>query len=130
MHKENKDLRVATTSERLKEAMRAAGKKQVDIIRETGLERGAVSRYISGKYEPKQTAIYKLALALNVSEMWLYGYDVPMNRSTEQKKNDTIVGVVSRLRSDADFFEVVSMLAELPADQYASVKTLLSGLCK
>lgn len=130
MNMENKDGRVATTSERLKEAMQAAGKKQIDLVNETGIERGAISRYIAGKYEPKQAAINKLAVALNVSEMWLWGYDVPMSRSIEQKKNDAIAGAVVRMRNDADFFEVVAMLAELPADQYASVKTLLSGLCK
>ena len=40
--------------------------KQVDFVRETGLERGAISRYVAGKYEPKQTAVAKLAVALNV----------------------------------------------------------------
>lgn len=126
-----KDMeRVATTPERMREAMRAVGKKQIDLANETGLSHSTISRYLSGQVEPRQDAIIKLATTLNVSEWWLWGYNVPMTRSTEQKKNDTIVGVVSRLRSDADFFEVVSMLAELPADQYASVKTLLSGLCK
>jgi transcriptional regulator with XRE-family HTH domain len=122
--------RVATTSERLQEAMRVAGKKQVDLVRETGLERGAVSRYVAGKYEPKQTAINKLAVALNVSEMWLWGYDVPMSRTQEQKKTDAIADAVVRMRKDPEFFEVVSLLAELPPEEYASVKTLLTALSK
>jgi transcriptional regulator with XRE-family HTH domain len=122
--------RVATTSERLKEAMQKADKKQVDLVRETGLERGAISRYVAGKYEPKQTAINKLAVALNVSEMWLWGYDVPMARTPEQKKTDAIAGAVVRMRKDPEFFEVVSLLAELPPEEYASVKTLLTALSK
>ena len=108
--------------------MTDAGKKQADLVRETGLDRGAISSYLSGKYEPKQKALGLLAIALDVNEMWLFGYDVPRARTIEQKKNDAIVGVVSRLRKDADFFEVVSILAELPAEQYASVKTILAGL--
>ena len=75
--------RVATTRERLIEAMARANKKQVDLVRETGLNRGTISRYISGEVEPKSNAIYKLAKTLNVSEAWLIGYDVPM----ERKKN-------------------------------------------
>jgi transcriptional regulator with XRE-family HTH domain len=122
--------RVATTSERLQEAMRATGKKQVDLVRETGLERGAISRYVAGKYEPKQTAINKLAVALNVSEMWLWGYDVPMYRTPEQKKTDAIADAVLRMRKDPEIFEVVSLLAELPPEEYASVKTLLTALSK
>lgn len=126
-----KDMeRVASTPERLKEAMRLAGKKQIDLANETGLSHSTISRYLSGQVEPRQEAIIKLATSLNVSEWWLWGYSVPMTRSTEQKKNDAIAGAVVRMRSDADFFEVVSMLAELPADQYASVKTLLNGLRK
>ena len=120
--------RVSTTADRMKEAMETAGKKQVDLERDTGLNRSSISRYLSGDMEPKQKAIMALARALNVSEMWLWGYDVPRNRTVEQKKNDAIVGVVSRLRKDADFFEVVSLLAELPPEQYASVKTILAAL--
>ena len=32
------------------------------------------------------------------------------------------------MRNDPEFFDVVSMLAELPADQYASIKQLISAL--
>lgn len=120
--------RVATTPIRLQEAMAAANKKQIDLAEETGLSHSTISRYLSGKVEPRQEAIIKLAKALNVSEWWLWGYDVQESRTPEQKKNDAIVGVVSRLRSDTDFFEVVSLLADLPAEQYASVKTLLTAL--
>lgn len=126
-----KDMeRVATTPERLKEAMHCAGKKQADLSKETGLSHSTISRYLSGQVEPRQEAIIKLASSLNVSEWWLWGYEVPMTRSSEQKRNDAISSAVVRMRKDADFFEVVNMLAELPADQYASVKTLLSGLRK
>lgn len=116
------------TAERLREAMAEAGKKQIDLVKETGLQRSAVSRYLSGEYEPKQKAIHKMAVALNVNEMWLWGFDVPKARTTEQKKNDDLVQVIAKLRKDADFFDVVSILAELPETEYASVKQLLEVL--
>jgi transcriptional regulator with XRE-family HTH domain len=117
-------------ADRLREAMTEAGKKQADLVRETGIDKGALSSYLSGKYEPKQKAIGALARALGVSEMWLWGYDVPKVRTAEQKKNDTLVGVVSKLRNDPEFFEVVAQLAELPADEYASLKSIISALRK
>lgn len=120
--------RVATTTERLKEAMAASSKRQIDLAQSTGLSHSTISRYLAGTVEPRQEAIIKLATALNVSEWWLWGYDVPMRRTTEQKKNDAMVGVVSKLRSDPDFFEVVTQLAELPAGEYASIKLLISSL--
>lgn len=72
--------RTSTTNERLKEALSNAKMKQTELCRLTGLDKGAVSSYVSGKYEPKSDAINKMAIALNVSEMWLWGYDVPMER--------------------------------------------------
>lgn len=124
----NEMERVATTPERLKEAMDTAGIKQIDLAHKSGLSHSTISRYISGQVEPRQEAIIKLAKVLNVSEWWLWGYDVPQVRSPEQKKNDAIIGVVSKLRSDPDFFEVVSQLAELPAGEYDSIKLLISSL--
>lgn len=124
----SKMIRVATTAERIREAMTATSKKQADLVRDTGLNRGTISRYLSGEVEPRQTAMLKLASALGVSEMWLWGYDVPRNRTVEQKKNDSLVKVIAQLRSDPEFFNVVSLLAELPPEQYASVKTILSAL--
>lgn len=113
---------------RLREAMADANKKQADLARETGLDKGSISSYLSGKYEPKQKAITALAKCLNVSEMWLWGYDVPKVRTAEQKKNDALLDVVSKLRKDPEFFSVVADLAELSADEYASVKAIISAL--
>lgn len=120
----------ATTAERLREAMAAAGKKQLDLAKVTGLSHSTISRYLSGQMEPKQKAISRIAVALGVSEMWLWGYDVPAARTAEQKKNDDLVKVIAQLRKDSDFFEVVSLLAELSPEQYASVKTILAGLAQ
>lgn len=126
----NKLERIATTSERLAEAMRDADKKQIDLSRETGLSHSTISRYLSGAVEPRQDATHKLATLLNVSELWLWGYDVPKSRTAEQKKNDDLVLVIAKLRKDPEFFEVVSMLASLPADQYESIKGILTALGK
>ena len=120
--------KVASTADRLREAMAAAGKKQADLMRDTGLDRAAISSYLSGKYEPKQVAIGKLAIALDVSEMWLWGYDVPKERTVEQKKNDDLVKIIALLRRDPELFEMVSILANLAPAEYASIKQILSAL--
>jgi repressor LexA len=65
---------------RLNKIMSLQNVKQVDLVEKTGLTKSAISQYCSGIYEPKQNALYKLAEALNVSEAWLMGYDVPMER--------------------------------------------------
>ena len=84
----------SNTSERLKEAMQLRKLKQADLARATGLGKGGISNYVTGRYEPKSDVISKLALALNCSEMWLWGYDVPMERSTTKNnpsnENETL----------------------------------------
>ena len=122
--------RVALTKDRIREAMVDANKKQADLVRETGLNRGTISRYLSGEVEPRQDAAYKLALVLNVSETWLWGYDVPKERTDMQKRNDDLVKIIAQMRKDPKFFDIVSKLAELPVEQYDSLTTIISALGK
>lgn len=75
---------MATTAERIKEGMKLRNLKQIDIIEKTGINKGALSSYIAGTYEPKQRNIYKIAKVLDVNEAWLMGYDVPMERMSEE----------------------------------------------
>jgi transcriptional regulator with XRE-family HTH domain len=120
----------APISARLRIALDRSGKKQADLVRETGLDRGAISSYLSGKYEPKQRAIYALAVALDVNEAWLLGYDVPMERTAENKKNDQLGKLVVKMRNNAKFFDAVSSLADLDDSQLQTVTQLLSALRK
>ncbi len=122
--------RVETTAQRIRAAMNNAGKKQVDIVRETGIDKGALSHYLKGRYEPKQDVIHKLAKALDVSEMWLWGYDCPMVRPEVQKLNDLMSDIIIRMRSDNEFLSVVESIYLLDDEQIASVKQLLNAFLK
>ena len=122
--------RVAGTSARIREAMNAAGMTPADLAKSTGLSRSSISRYLTGQMEPKQKGIGLLAQAMGVTEMWLWGYDVPQERPLEQKKNDDLVKVIARLRKDPGFYELVNQLDKLSADEYASIKQLISALVK
>ena len=120
--------RTATTADRIQEALRACGKKPIDLANETGINKSTISRYLSGAYEPKQKAIGLMARALGVTEMWLCGYDIERERSEAQKNNDDLVDVVAKLRNDPEFFDVVQALARLPQEEYASIKRIISAL--
>lgn len=71
---------MATISERIVEGMELRHLRQADIIERTGINKGALSSYIAGRYKPKQNNIYLLAKALDVNEAWLMGADVPKER--------------------------------------------------
>ena len=74
---------------RIKEAMCLRNKTQAELCKITGIPKSAMSQYVSGKFVPKQTRIYLLAKALNVNEVWLMGYDVPMERTSNTSENLT-----------------------------------------
>jgi transcriptional regulator with XRE-family HTH domain len=76
--------RVATCAERIRAALTIKGMKQSDLCRLTKIPKSALSQYISGAFEPKQDRIYLMAQALNVSEAWLMGLDVPMERQVKK----------------------------------------------
>lgn len=122
--------KVSTTQDRLREAMLRLNKKQRDLVRETGLNQSTISRYVSGACEPKSSAINKLAMALDCSEMWLWGYDVPRARPAEQKKNDAIINAINRIKNDSEFAEMVVDLFLLEEGQLASIKQLLVAFRK
>lgn len=75
-----------TTSDRIKEGMAIRNMKQTDLVERTGISKGALSSYISGRYSPKQNNIYLIAKALNVSEGWLMGFNVSMERKADTEK--------------------------------------------
>ena len=43
-----------------------------------------------------------MARVLDVSEMWLAGYDTPMERPVEQKKADVLTDALLFMREDSD----------------------------
>lgn len=69
-----------TFQSRLNQALEIRNMKPVELSQKTGLSKARISQYTNGVYEAKQKALYLLARALNVSEAWLMGHDVPMER--------------------------------------------------
>lgn len=125
-----KSERVAELRERLREALSIRGMKPIELSEKADIPKGAISYYLAGKSSPKADRLNLMSRVLNVSEAWMLGYDVPMNRTEEQKKNDNIVKIVAQMRKEKDFFDVVSDLAELQPEEYAVVKAMISTLKK
>lgn len=116
-----------TTADRLKQLMSARDMKQADIVRAVepfckkyGIKLGKsiMSQYVAGKTEPGQEKLTILGLALNVSEAWLMGYDVPMERNI----TPTVENNDGR---KAEFVELFDMLTE---DQQAFIIASIKGL--
>lgn len=77
--------RQATIADRIKEGLKIKGMRQADLCKLARIPKSSLSLYLSGAYEPKQDRIYLISKALNVSEAWLMGFDVPMERENTRR---------------------------------------------
>ena len=76
---------MSTFKDRFNLAFKERGLKQSQISQRTGIDRGSLSCYLKGRYEPKGEKLFLLADILRVSPEWLQGQDVPMH--PEAQKN-------------------------------------------
>lgn len=74
--------------DRIKEALKIREITQTELATKANIDKGQLSSYISGKYKPRQNNIDALAIALNVNEAWLMGFDVPIERVQQLTDGD------------------------------------------
>ena len=85
-----------------------------DLIDKIKLSKNDLSQYVSGKVEPRQRKIAILGMALSVSELWLMGYDVPMEKTYDYSS------IVSNSGAD----EINQIFASLSPDNRAKLVEL------
>jgi len=97
-----------STANRLRYLMEANNLRQIDILNKTmpycrkynvKMNKSDLSQYVSGKAEPNQEKLFVLSSALNVSEAWLMGFDVPMARISEKNPAPKILEYYNNLNN-------------------------------
>lgn len=84
--------RIDTCGQRISKALALKGMRPSELCKLAGVPKSSLSLYMSGAYEPKQDRIYDIAKALNVSEAWLMGYDVPMEKQNSSGEGQLTEG--------------------------------------
>lgn len=115
---------------RIREALALRNMKQVELCEKTGIKKSSVNNWLAQRWQPKQDAIMKMARVLDVSEMWLAGYDVPMERPVEQKKSDELAQLIHSIRSDKDLKNLFISICNLSDDQRKTIESLVNELSK
>lgn len=119
------DEKKAELKDRLQYALNIREKKAIDLSKDLNIPKSAISQYLSGKSQKMDSKrLYAICKYLNVSEPWLLGFDVPMERKIENK-NDRIVPIVNKLRKDEDFLSLVESLNELETEKLTAIKQML-----
>ncbi len=115
----------AEFKERLLQAMEYNDMIQADLIKKTKIGKSTISYYMNGRSVPKDDNLYIIAKALNVSEGWLLGYDLPMERDTEQKTLDELAALIERIKKETEFRDLIIKINHLNSAQLDAIKNLL-----
>lgn len=111
--------RVESCSQRISEALKHRNMKQADLCKLAKVPKSSLSLYLSGAYEPKQDRIYDMARVLNVSEAWLMGYDVPMDRKDIKKPSP------EEMKLNEGEQMLLDLFRKIPEDQQGLVLNLI-----
>lgn len=96
-------------SDRLRKILNIRSMRQSELSEKSGIGKSAISQYLSGSFRPKQDNIYKLSHALDVSEAWLMGFDVPMDRTSDFTQADSYPA--PEITEDVTVFPVIGEIA-------------------
>ena len=118
-----------TMSKNLKYYIERSGKDRKELAEIWGFPYSTVTEWINGRKYPRIDRIEIMADYFGILKS-----DLIEEKSEEhkemQEKNDTLVDVIIRLRTDSEFLSVVESLNSLNADQLQSVKSLMSAFLK
>lgn len=99
---------------RLKIALQNKGITQNELCYLTEIPKSAMSQYFNGKFEPKQDRLSLLAKHLDVSEIWLMGYET-----------EDISAVSEELYIKNLYLEAAKLIANTAEDRLPIVLNLL-----
>jgi transcriptional regulator with XRE-family HTH domain len=95
-----------TFAKRLKKAMNKRKISQSELSRLTGISKSAISQYLSGKSSPKSKYIEDIANALEITSLWLYGENAPMELEDYYKmQEDLAYSLENRKNLIIDIYE-------------------------
>ena len=111
---------IHTFQKRLEEALRIRNIKSVELHEKTGISESLLSKYLSGSAVARQKKLTLLADALNVNEVWLMGYDVPMNRELNpiplSELNRTEIPVLGKVKAGYDYLANENIIGHIFLD--------------
>ena len=110
-----------TFGTRLKKALSLKNMKPSELSKKTKIQLPLISNYLSDRYKPKQERVYLIAKALNVNEAWLMGYDVTIDRISDEERQEAS-------NSDELTMEILRTVKTLNIEQKKLILNLLKNM--
>lgn len=120
--KAKKKLEEYERKNRLGQALEMRGMKQVELCEKLGCKSASVTSWVKNRWQPKWQAVYKMAEILDVSEMWLAGYEVPMQRLDESEETSNLC---VEIKIDRQFRDLVKGIKSLSPEKYDLIRKLV-----
>ncbi len=98
-----------TFANRLKKALDYNNMRPIDLANKAKISKAQISNYLKGSYKAKQDKLYTIAKILNVSEAWLMGYDVDMEREWIEEKSPSELSI-----DNARYIETTTRTVKIP----------------
>ena len=121
-------------TKRLRKAVENSGYSQTQLCEITGINKGALSSYLSGRYYPKQQAIEKLSEALNVPIFWLMGYDTESEKDSQEDNSYYIDKEAKELAQflfeNPEYRVLFDAAKDVSAEDLETVKTIIDKFKK
>lgn len=100
-----------TFANRLKMALEYNNMKPVELANKTHINKSLISNYLSGAFKAKQDKLDIIARTLNVSEAWLMGYDVDMDREWFPNSKEDLTNITI---DNARYIETTTKTVKIP----------------
>lgn len=111
--------------DRIKQRREELGLSQDELAKKLGYKsRSSVNKIERDASGLPQNKIVEIANALQVTPAYIMGWD------KIEQKNNALVGIISRLRTDDEFLNIVKMLSSLDDGQLNAVKQMLIAFVK
>ena len=112
-----------TMGERIKQRRAELDWSQRDLAAKMGYKSNTtIAKIEQGTVDVSQARAAQFAKVLGVSVAYLMGWE------EIEKKNDQLVKLVVRMRSDSEFAKAVSMLDNLSPAQFSAIMGMLSAM--
>ena len=118
----------ADFGKRLQQALDDKGWKQIDLANATGFSKARISQWIHNKYIPTADGLNKIAKALNISESWLMGHDVPKEYDREKLEMGYEICDLFQKCYGKDAYHVVHEFLKLDEVDRGKIAGFIGGL--
>ena len=112
-------------AENLKKYMEEAGKTRHDVCQALGFNYYTFTSWVNGSKYPRMDKVEMLANYFGITKA-----DLIEEKVTEEMKKDhgTITDTVVRMRTDAEFFDIVERLLKMDPAELGGVRQMLDAL--